>query len=330
MGADMTKAPQPDSACWEALGTGVVLRVTDPRALAFARAAVEHELGAIDRALSRFREDSELSRANAHAGRSLKASPLFIEALELALRAAELTDGDVDPTLGSALELAGYDRDHRELLAPAGAPEPPEPPTVLWSRSIAGWRTVIVDREAGAFRVAPGVKLDLGATAKAWAADRSAQAAARAGRCGVLVSVGGDIATCGVPPTAGWPIRVTDDHRSGPGAEGQTVWIRSGGLATSSTAVRRWSHRGHTMHHILNPRTGMPVQSAWRTVSVAAASCADANIATTAAIVRGESASAWLSALGLPARMVDAAGEVTTVGEWPLESGEHRRMEQAA
>ena len=71
------------------------------------------------------------------------------------------------------------------------------------------------------------------------------------------------------------------------------------------------------------------MQSAWRTVSVAAASCADANIATTAAIVRGESASAWLSALGLPARMVDAAGEVTTVGEWPLESGEHRRMEQA-
>jgi thiamine biosynthesis lipoprotein len=317
----MTKATQPDFALWEALGTSIVLRVADPRVLAPARAAVEHELDAIDLALSRFREDSELSRANAHAGRSLKASPLFIEALELALRAAELTGGDVDPTLGRALELAGYDRDRRELVATAGEPEPPKRAAILSAQSRAGWRTVIVDREAGAFRTAPGVKLDLGATAKAWAADRSAQAAARACGCGVLLGVGGDIATCGPAPATGWPIRVTDDHRSDLSAEGQTVWIHAGGLATSSTAVRRWSHGGHSMHHILDPRTGMPTRSRWRTVSVAAASCADANIATTAAIVRGEAAPAWLSALGLPARMVDGSGNVTTVADWPLEAG---------
>ncbi len=281
----MAKAPQADSAVWEALGTSVVLRVTDSGALPRARAAVEQELDAIDRALSRFREDSELSRANAHAGRSLKGSPLIIDALELALRAAELTDGDVDPTLGRALELIGYDRDHRDLPAPAGEPRPAG---ALRARSRAGWRAVNVDRANGAFRTAPGVKLDLGATAKAWAADRSADAAALAGGCGVLVGVGGDIATSGPPPGGGWPIRVTDDHRSDPSAEGQTVWIHSGGLATSSTTVRRWSQRGRTMHHILDPHTGMPAESAWRTVSAAAASCADANIATTAAIVQRE------------------------------------------
>jgi thiamine biosynthesis lipoprotein len=133
------------------------------------------------------------------------------------------------------------------------------------------------------------------------------------------VSVGGDIATSGPAPAGGWQIRVTDDHRHRPSAPGQTVSIHSGGLATSSTAVRRWSHGGRTMHHILDPRTGEPSSSTWRTVSVAAASCADANIASTASIVRGSAAPAWLASLGLPARLLDADGEVTTVGAWPAE-----------
>jgi thiamine biosynthesis lipoprotein len=114
---------------------------------------------------------------------------------------------------------------------------------------------------------------------------------------------------------------VTDDHRSHHSAPGQTVSIHSGGLATSSTIVRRWSHRGHTMHHIIDPDTGAPVRGTWRTVSVAAASCTDANTAATAALVRAEAATAWLDQLALPARLVDAAGDVTTVGDWPAESG---------
>jgi thiamine biosynthesis lipoprotein len=307
---------------WQALGTGIVLRVTDPAALARARAVVDAELDAIDRSLSRFRPDSELSLANARAGRSVEASPLFLQALELALRAAALTDGDVDPALGRALDLVGYDRDHGSLDRPIGEPAAAgaRAPGVLSARSRAGWRTIEVDRAGGLFRTAPGVKLDLGATAKAWAADRAAHAAARAGACGALVSVGGDIATSGPAPTGGWQIRVTDDHRNRPSAPGQTVSIHSGGLATSSTAVRRWSHGGRTMHHILDPRTGEPSSSTWRTVSVAAASCADANIASTASVVRGSAAPAWLASLGLPARLLDAGGEVTTVGAWPTEA----------
>jgi thiamine biosynthesis lipoprotein len=168
------------------------------------------------------------------------------------------------------------------------------------------------------------VRLDLGATAKAWAADRAAAAAAAAGDCGVLVSLGGDIATSGPAPADGWRIRVTDDHRSDPSAPGQTISIRSGGLATSSTAVRRWSHGGHTMHHIIDPRTGGPAQTSWRTVSVAAADCAQANIATTAALLRAEDAPGWLAGLGLPARLVDREGGVRTVGDWPADSAERR------
>lgn len=193
---------------------------------------------------------------------------------------------------------------------------------MITARVHAGWRTVAVDRSISTIRIPAGVRLDLGATAKAWAADRAAQAAAEATGCGVLVSLGGDIATCGEAPGSGWQIRVTDDHRSDPTAPGQTVSIRSGGLATSSTAVRRWSHNGHTMHHVIDPRTGAPARTMWRTVSVAAANCTEANIATTAALVRADAAPAWLADQGLPARLVAWNGRVTTVGDWPSEHAE--------
>lgn len=308
--------PKLGSCLWEALGSNVVLRVTDPAALDAARAAVEQELAAVDRACSRFRADSELSAVNARAGRSTRVSPLLIEALEVALRAAELTDGDVDPTVGMALELAGYDRDWR-LLHPPGADRGGAPAITLRVRH--GWQTIALDRARHLMRMPAGVKLDLGASAKAWAADRAAAAAYRAGGCGALVGLGGDIATCGPPPDGGWRIRVTDDHRSDCSAPGQTISIRSGGLATSSTAIRRWSNAGHTMHHIIDPRTGAPVRSTWRTVSVAAASCTDANIAATATLVRAQLGAVWLARHGLPARLVDWHGTITAVGNWPAE-----------
>ena len=303
------------SASWAALGTSVVLRVSDAAALAQARDRVEDELDAIDLACSRFRADSELSRLNARAGRRVQVGPLLLQALEVALRAAELTGGDVDPTLGRALELAGYDRDWELLQAPAhGEPQPA--PGIIRAHLRAGWRTVELDRGRSTVRLARGIRLDLGATAKAWAADRAAAAVAQAG-CGALVAIGGDIAVAGPAPAGGWLIRVTDDHRASLSEPGQTISIASGGVATSSTAVRRWSHEGHTMHHIIDPASGAPVRETWRTVSVAAASCTDANIAATAALVRGPRAPAWLAGQRLPARLIDADGAVLSVGGWP-------------
>jgi len=309
-------------ARWEALGTSVVLQLTDPDALVPARSCVQRELHAIDLACSRFRGDSELSYLNAYAGRTVAASPLLFAAVELAVRAARLTGGDVDPTVGRALVLAGYDRDWRLLARPG---EQPERPAVV-ARVRAGWRSVGLDRTRSSIRIPAGVRLDLGATAKAWAGDRAARAAAEAGGCGALVSLGGDIATSGSAPDGGWRIRVTDDHRSDPSAPGQTISISSGGLATSSTAVRRWSHGGFNMHHIIDPATQAPSRTRWRTVSVAAADCAEANIATTAALVRDEAALRWLGGLGLPARLVDRRARVATVGGWPAERGQEVRQ----
>ena len=324
MNATAVPARELGHASWEALGTSVVLRVSDPdlAVLAQARAGVQHELAMIDRACSRFRADSELSRLNALEGRPARVSGLLLQAVELALRAAELTDGDVDPTVGGALELAGYDRDWRLLCPPiTSSPGTREPARAheIKARVRSGWQTVSVDSCAGRVRLPRGIRLDLGASTKAWAADRAAKTATADTGCGVLVSLGGDIATCGDAPPGGWRIRVTDDHRSQPDAPGQTVSIRDGGLATSSTTVRRWRHEGRDMHHIIDPRTGEPARSAWRTVSVAAASCAEANIAATAAIVRGAPAATWLAGLGLPARLVDHEGQVLTIGDWPME-----------
>jgi thiamine biosynthesis lipoprotein len=183
-----------------------------------------------------------------------------------------------------------------------------------WRQLRLEGRTLIMPR---------GVRLDLGATAKAWAADRSAARIAAWAGGGVLVSLGGDIAVAGQAPAEGWRIRVQDvtgvpeDPPAGPCAH---IAIRDGGLATSSTAARRWHRGGDMLHHILDPRTGLPAEPVWRTVSVAAGSCADANAASTAAVIRGRRALRWLGQLGLPARLVDTAGAVFTVAGWPAES----------
>lgn len=305
---------------WTALGTTVVVRHSGAASPAVT-AAVREEVDAIDAAASRFRADSELSRLNvisARGGGTAESSPLLAEAVRLAIRAAEASDGAVDPTLGASLISLGYDRDFSQLDAiPPHAPLGAAVRIAVQERHVARWTEIVVDDDPPRITVPAGVMLDLGATAKALAADRAASRAHDAASGGVLVSIGGDIATGGQAPEDGWAIHVTDDHRDGPDAPGQTVSIRSGGLATSSIATRRWRHHGRAMHHILDPRSGGPVQGPWRTISVAAAACTDANIAATAAMVLGDDAPAWLAAHALPARLVALDGTVHTQGGWP-------------
>jgi thiamine biosynthesis lipoprotein len=178
---------------------------------------------------------------------------------------------------------------------------------------------VAVNHERGTIRVAPGVRLDLGATAKALAADRAAAEAFALVGCGVLVSFSGDLAIAGPAPVEGWRVRVTDDHRAGVDSPGQWIVLRSGGLATSSTFVRRWRTVSGEAHHLVDPTTGLPADSVWRTASVTAGSCLDANIASTAAIVRGAQAATWLEALALPSRLVHVDGTVRHLAGWPSE-----------
>jgi len=306
----------------------IQLGVTDQAKLAPARQLLEDDLAALDLACSRFRPDSELvavgsAARDAPGPVTIPVSQLLAEAVEVSLRAAELTDGDVDPTVGGVMAALGYDRDFAELrsaTAPTSGSSAGPVPGLVTVRTIPGWRSVTVDVAAGKLTVPPNVQLDLGATVKGWAADGSASKIADRLGCGVLVSLGGDTAVAGPPPDGGWPIRVQDATmplEEAPDGPTQVVSIRAGGLATSSTAARRWHHGGDVLHHILDPRTGLPAAPVWRTVSVAAATCADANTAATAAIIRGDKAPPWLTSLNLPARLVSVEGAITTVAGWP-------------
>ncbi len=294
------------AAAMTALSTTALLVVTEPAALDPGMRLLADDLAAIDLAASRFRADSELSRLPA--GRAVSISPLLTEALAAALRAALLTDGIVDPTVADAVSGLGYDRDFAQLtdgpISTAPAP---------------GWWRIALDTHRREVLVPRGVHLDLGATAKALVADRSAERIGTALGCGVLVCLGGDVATHGPAPEGGWRIGIGDDHRTAATDPDAMVTIADGGLATSSTTVRRWRRAGRDVHHIVDPRTGDLPVTPWRTVSVAAASCLDANAASTAAIVLGDAAPDWLTERGLPARLVELDGTVRTVAGWPTD-----------
>ena len=297
-----------------ALGTLASVLVTEPDRLDQAAGLLDAELRAMDHACSRFRDDSELWRVNHAGGHPVQVSPLLAEALATALMVASATDGDVDLTCGQALARLGYDRDFaaaRQDTRPLTQPPAPA----------AGWRTVELDRARGVVRVPAGVMLDLGATAKALAADRAAVAIAATTGCGVLVNLGGDIRVAGQPPPGGWRVGIRDDVGFDPdesdGEPSQAIVIYDSGLATSSTGVRSWRRGGTRLHHIIVPRTGLPVDSCWRAASVAAATCVDANAASTAAILRSEAAPEWLDRLRLPARLVHQDGTAVAIGGWP-------------
>ncbi len=306
---------------WAALGTTAVVRA--PRAsLQVAQRAASHVVDQIDCLASRFRSDSELRRLNADAGNWTAISPELADLVELGLSAAEQTAGAVDPTLARELMRLGYDRDWSELAAVgaeyplAATSEPDHAPRSEGPRS-APWRSVEFRADREMIRLPAGVQLDLGATAKGRAADLACAAAHHATGDAVLVSLGGDVAVAGPAPDDEWSIGLADDHRVRAQDCEEAITIRSGGLATSSLAARRWWREGEAIHHVLDPRTGLPVTPCWRTATVAAATCADANIAATAALVLGDEAPEWLLQRSLPARLVAADGGLVRVAGWP-------------
>ncbi|MCU1527062.1 MAG: FAD:protein transferase, partial [Frondihabitans sp.] len=253
------------------------------------------------------------------ASQGVPVSDMLAALVERSLLAARDTDGDVDPTLGGVLDGLGYDRDIQML------PHPQHGDEASFSLSVAvprdpGWTRVGL--EGRILTVPDDLRLDLGATAKAIAADLCATAIANEVHCGVLVSLGGDIATAGPSRgEEGWTVRVQDL----PHDPVSNIRLADGcGVATSSTQKRRWQHDGRQLHHILDPRLGLSVPPVWRSATVAAENCYRANVLSTAAIVRGRRAVDWLSLQGSPARLVDTHGNVIHVNGWPDEVvGQH-------
>jgi len=302
------------SARWPLWGSYAFLAVSDTTLLAEARRVTVSLLEEVETACSRFRADSSLTKVNRRPGRWTRADPLLVAATRVAVAAADETGGLVAPCLGRSLVSLGYDR---ALAAVRSSAPPPMTAVPHCPPRPDAWRELAVTDDA--IRLPAGVALDLGATAKAWAADLVAATLVDRLRCDVVVSLGGDVRVLGPGPesTARWPVQVAEHPDDVP--RGPTVQV-SGGLATSSTVVRRWRNRSGSQHHLLDPRTGAPVVEVFRTVSAAGRTCVAANTATTAALVLGPDALRWLAAHGVAARLVDADGSILTVGSWPAEN----------
>lgn len=266
----------------------------------------DRELAAIDETVSRFRGDSELNRLHRSLPDGVEVSPLLAAFVSAGIEAARLTDGAVDLTLGRRLAHLGYDRDIELVLDD-------DRPIRAIATDVSGWERVQL--RGRRLRVPADRTIDLGATAKALAADRVAESIAVQLGCSVLLSLGGDISTAGGEPEGGWSVLVEDL----PGEPHTTVRVTAGhAVATSSILRRRWRRGEETFHHILDPRTGLPADPVWRSATVAAETCVRANTYATAAIVLGAAAPAWLAGRAA-ARLVDAEGRVLTIGGWPEE-----------
>jgi thiamine biosynthesis lipoprotein len=241
--------------------------------------AIERIFQARDRQFSRFREDSELSRVNRSRREIVTVSKTFGQMVERALTAAAATGGLIDPTLGNALEAAGYDRDFDEL----------EPrPEVARTGAPGRWRAV---RMVGRLLIRPvGVELDLNGVVKGQTVDEAVDLLSGDG----FVTAGGDYAGRGefdVALPGGGSVRVT-----------------RGGLATSGTTKRRWLRAGIWQHHLIDPLSGRPAESPWEQVTVSAGTCLQADVAAKAAFLLGPDGPAWLDKRGLAGRFLPEAG----------------------
>ena len=268
----------PEVQSFRAMGADVVVGGATVRELE----TIERLFAGWDRVFSRFRPESELGRVNRDPSPVVVVSKLFAHAVREALGAAAATDGLVDPTLGRAIEAAGYDRDFSRIPAedarPAGPPQP------------GRWRSV---RLSGRLLARPpGTLLDLNGVVKALAVDAARDAIAGDG----FVAAGGDVAARGAT-MVGLPRR-------------GSLRLVAGGVATSGPTKRRWRGGGERQHHLLDPRTGRPAASCWDEVTVAAATCLAADVAAKAAFILDADGPAWLDERGLPGRFIRGASVV--------------------
>lgn len=305
--------PAITESVFEAIGTTCRVLVTVPDTMAAAVDLTRHHLADLDLAASRFRADSELSRLSARAATGPAdqlVSVLLADYLRAALEMSRLTDGLVDPTVGAAVIASGYDADIDEIRGSSASRGGP-------GVAVPGFAKVSVS-DAGVVHVPHGTVLDLGATAKAHAADTIARRLGARLHGGFLVNLGGDVAIGGAIPAGGWHIGI----ELADGRAAQVIRSDGAAVCTSSTQLRTWTSDGTPRHHIIDPRTGTTAEAVWASVTCAAPSAIVANSMATAAIVLGNEARDWLTARGVNARLDAVDGSTSFVNDWPQSAKE--------
>lgn len=247
---------------WPAMGSTVEVFAldADERVLDWARV----ELAALEASWTRFDPASELCQLNASAGSGpVVVSIPLLDAIDASLRLWRATDGCFDPTTLAALEALGYDSSFdmvrarpvtRTAVVPSGEPAP-----VSSGPGLLSALGIVVDHERQTVQLPAGVRLDLGGVGKGLAADRIAVGMVERGASGSCVSVGGDVAVCGVTPDGGWRIGVSDPFE--PDRDRWEIPLTRGAVVQSNCLVRSWGPADARRHHIVDPRTGTSADS---------------------------------------------------------------------
>jgi thiamine biosynthesis lipoprotein len=285
-------------ARWHALGGPCELLVDDSDA---AHAAELAEVAAaeslrIERRFSRYRPDSVLAEIHAAHGRPVVVDEETAHLLDYAAECHAVSGGRFDITSGVLRHAWTFD----------GGSRVPEPETLHALLARVGWSRVVWRRPE--LVLPDGMELDLGGIGKEYAVDRAAAAVAARAHRPFLVNFGGDLFTPG-PRTGGraWSVGIDDPERSGVAAT-HRVDLERGGLATSGDARRYVMWQGRRLGHILDPRTGWPVEGAPRSVTVLAPTCLEAGTLATLAILQGAGARAFLESERVQFELVESAG----------------------
>jgi thiamine biosynthesis lipoprotein len=294
-------------------GTVVGVWTTEPGLLPELETYLRVWVETVEAAASRFRADSDISRANAGAGSPVSVSSDLLDAVDAACMMADATYGLCDPTVGGAVISAGYDRTFTDVVSRGAGP-------VTAHLRGGAWKQVVVDRRAGTLTVPAGFLLDLGGSAKGWAVDQAIRATRRRVLvshldAGICISAGGDMAVAGRAPHGGWPVTIRERLEEAGGVPERQVRLASGGMATSGASVRRWERDGEQQHHIIDPRTGEPGQSTWALVTTFADTCLLADTMATAAFLLNDAAPRWLAGRGIGARLLRADGSEVLIGD---------------
>ena len=268
-----------------------------------AAGAVRNLFAGWEALLSRFRPESELSRVNRAAGTPATVRPLLRNVLRVAVDAARATGGLFDPTLGRQMSAIGYNRSFEGPLRLVGG-------TFVRDLPAGGWRDIHIDAATNRITIPPGTALDFGGIAKGMAVDAAASLLAEFGVEAALVNAGGDMRVAR-DDAAEWQIGFDE-------AKDHAVTLAGGGIATSGVTKRRWMQDGVQRHHLIDPRTGLPSQSELRSVSVAASTCAQAEVAAKVALILGvEAGTAFLERFELPGLMTLRDDSIRATATWP-------------
>ena len=281
------------------------------------RALVEQRLDAVDRAMSTYREDSEISRFNRlAAGESFVFAEETWAVLELAWRVREESRGAFDPTVGPLVDAWGFGAPGRAL-----SPTPPADDDLTALRqAVGGIEFSSIDRRL--LKLDARAALDLSAVAKGWAVDGVSEALLQAGYPNHLVEIGGEVRTSGHSSAADpWRIAIeqppprpadsdSDSHLEAPVTENppalqRVLPITDGALATSGDYRNYWERDGMRYSHTIDPRTGRPVEHSLASASAFHTSCAVADAYATALMVLGpEDGLRWANENGIAALLL--------------------------